>query len=590
MKKSRCILWVSLLLLVLTFCLVGCLDEPIAFVVSYQVDGVAYGDSSAITDYDELKLPMNPSPKSGFLFVGWYIDGNCWEIPYMSNYLRYNRINENIIVYAYFEVISFSVTYEMNGTCSVPRLITDHVDLNLPEDPVPPEKHLFGGWFIGKDIWGVSFTSEYLKTNNINDDITVYAYFKAISFTISYMANDSLYEENTITTVDYASVDLPTTNPIKLNYSFVGWFIDNNIWQVPFSSGYLETNNINEDTTVYAYFKKDSFTVSYMVDGVAYKTPSTINIVDYDILPLPPSLTKAGHTFLGWYIDNNIWDYAYTTEYLSENNINENIVVYARFEADLITIIKNVIGRNSDIVVTIDPASLAADDFKELTKTGYAFDGWYTDVALPAPFVFSTFKNNPVDITVYATFITNGLVFSPIDNNTKYSVTNFTGDNNVEVDIIIPRKFQGKPVTEIGEQAFYRKMGILSVIIPDTVTFIRLRAFKECEKLARVEIPNSVISIGSRAFKDTPLTGVTIPSSVLYIGHHAFEFCNFLAEVIIESSSIAEDPMASGDTSKLGLYASTLYIKEGLSITGSITSGFSKSASTDKSGHVKFTK
>ena len=64
----------------------------------------------------------------------------------------------------------------------------------------------------------------------------------------------------------------------------------------------------------------------------------------------------------------------------------------------------------------------------------------------------------------------------------------------------IPSKLGGKPVTRIGEHAFYGCWCLTSVTIPDSVTSIGEAAFEGCSGLTSVTIPDSVTSIGSYAF------------------------------------------------------------------------------------------
>ncbi len=82
-----------------------------------------------------------------------------------------------------------------------------------------------------------------------------------------------------------------------------------------------------------------------------------------------------------------------------------------------------------------------------------------------------------------------------------------------------------------------------SFSIPNSVTSIGWNAFNGCTSLTSVTIPNNVTSIGSYAFEDcTSLTSVTIPNSVTSIGSYAFEDCTSLTSVTIPNSvtSIAE--------------------------------------------------
>jgi hypothetical protein len=92
-------------------------------------------------------------------------------------------------------------------------------------------------------------------------------------------------------------------------------------------------------------------------------------------------------------------------------------------------------------------------------------------------------------------------------------------------------------VTSMGEFAFYGCTGLASVTLPSGLTSIEECAFYGCTGLTSVTIPNGVISIGKDAFiYCTGLTSVTIPNSVTSIGAGAFSFCTGLTSVTIPDS------------------------------------------------------
>ena len=53
-----------------------------------------------------------------------------------------------------------------------------------------------------------------------------------------------------------------------------------------------------------------------------------------------------------------------------------------------------------------------------------------------------------------------------------------------ETSAVVPEKFNGMTVTEIGEEAFMSKTNLVSIDLPDTITVIRARAFKNCTSLS----------------------------------------------------------------------------------------------------------
>lgn len=129
--------------------------------------------------------------------------------------------------------------------------------------------------------------------------------------------------------------------------------------------------------------------------------------------------------------------------------------------------------------------------------------------------------------------------FTP--DNTAVIVTRYNG---TAADVTIPSRYQGKPVTTIGTDAFLG-LNITSVTIPDSVTVIRSRAFSDCRNLTNINIPSSITFIGNYAFSNCEsLTSITIPSSVTSIEESAFSRCSKLSNISIPDSISSIPAMA----------------------------------------------
>ena len=118
----------------------------------------------------------------------------------------------------------------------------------------------------------------------------------------------------------------------------------------------------------------------------------------------------------------------------------------------------------------------------------------------------------------------------------------------VDTDVLIPPTYQDLPVTEIGNEAFKGCNYLYSVTIPNSVTSIGGSAFSSCGNLESINIPNSVTSIGDRAFEGCrSFTSITIPDSVTSIGDYAFASCSSFTSITIPDSvtSIGDYAFAS---------------------------------------------
>ncbi len=130
--------------------------------------------------------------------------------------------------------------------------------------------------------------------------------------------------------------------------------------------------------------------------------------------------------------------------------------------------------------------------------------------------------------------ITSGdYTYAVLDNGTA-KITKYTGS---ATELTIPSVIDGYSVTSIGNAAFRYCESLTSITIPNSVTFIDVQAFEGCASLTSITIPDSVTKIGIHAFEDcTSLTSITIPNRVTEIRDGVFRNCTSLASITIPSS------------------------------------------------------
>ena len=131
-------------------------------------------------------------------------------------------------------------------------------------------------------------------------------------------------------------------------------------------------------------------------------------------------------------------------------------------------------------------------------------------------------------------------------------------------NIVIPSEYNGIPVTAVENYAFKNCEQITSVTLPDSVTAIGDCAFWGCRNLRSVHLPDGVTSIGVFAFRDCEeLNEIRLPQGITRINDYTFCGCKKL-ETITLTGTI--ESIGNGAFRKSGV--EQIHLPEGLKYIG----------------------
>ncbi|MBQ9162637.1 MAG: leucine-rich repeat domain-containing protein [Clostridia bacterium] len=177
--------------------------------------------------------------------------------------------------------------------------------------------------------------------------------------------------------------------------------------------------------------------------------------------------------------------------------------------------------------------------------------------ALTALLCLSSCEGEKIDMSTPS----EGLKFEANSDGTYY--VSGIGACTDDVIVIPETTSTGKPVTGIGERAFYENKNIKAVAIPSSIKAIGDEAFHNCDELTVVEIADGTQTIGVQAFTlCEKIKKVELPDSVKKIGKGAFWRCRGLESVIIPDGleELGNYAFAGCDSLKMEKYNGAYYI------------------------------
>ena len=301
---------------------------------------------------DPIKL--NSIEKFDYAFEGFYLDEELTE-----EFTLVNMPSHNIYLFPRFSKILHYYTFVFraeNGLYYSPiTLERDELNsLELPE--VNKEGYTFDGWYLDS-----KYEEEFTINNVKEGNVELFAKWNVNSYKVVIHNEDEKIEY----AFDYGSpirVDLVE----KYDHTFDGYFIDEEL-NIPFAYGNMPSHDID----LYPKFTKilHFYTFNYHGDnGVSYPSVTLERDILHTLELENP--VKEGHTFLGWYLDNELTDEFDISK--AVEGVNE---LYAKWQLNTYNVL---IHNNSEISISNFNYGESLD-IPEIRNYEHSFVGYYLE-------------------------------------------------------------------------------------------------------------------------------------------------------------------------------------------------------------------
>ena len=341
----------------------------INYTMSFESNGGSVV-SAIISAYGTTVIEPTSPVKTGYVFKGWYKETTL-TTPWI---FATDMMTEEVTLYAKWEVVTgLVVTFESNGGTAVAPIATNYGTTIAV--PVPPVKagHTFVGWFQEAALT----TSWNFTSNMVEDDMTLYAKWTVINYTVTFESNGGTAIAPV--SITYGTLINEPTLPSKTGYNFVRWYKDIDCvyaWN-------FGTDQVLGNTTLYAQWKAINYTVTFESNGGTAVAPMS---ADYGTtITEPVSPQKMGYTFAGWYKEialSTPWNF--TVDTVTGNNI-----LYAKWSANSYTVSFESNGGTTVNPISVDYNTTIIEPTAP-NKTGHTFAGWYKEPTLATRWNFAT--------------------------------------------------------------------------------------------------------------------------------------------------------------------------------------------------------
>lgn len=369
-----------------------------------------------------VQLP-EATNKVGYTFTGWYTEsGQQWQ--------EETIVDQNTKLYAKYEPVTYSIEFDGNGADNGNAMDSSKLDVKYNEQATLPENlftkkyHTFKGWSTtpNGEVAFIDQANVYELAFNQGDVVRLYAVWERNQVEVTVKDGTSS-QVMTLPQGDKLTLETPS----KVGYIFTGWQVNetDDFWNME--------DAVESSMTLTATYSPIQYTVTFDGNGADNLTAMDGDIMQmqYDQAQTIPKnkFTKQYYTFVGWSTEKN-GETIYHDGASINNLVNTNgteVKLYAVWKQNTVDITVND-GVNPQYTITVGQGDVLPDSIT-VPRTGYTFEGWYTDASFAEDTKWNSQAPLVAPVTLYAKWSINEYTIQ--FSNTEFTPITFTVEDSV---------------------------------------------------------------------------------------------------------------------------------------------------------------
>lgn len=256
------------------------IPAKVKYTVTFNANGGENAPAAQTKWHNETLILSGQKPtRTDYVFMGW---SKTKREPSSGNYaIDYAAgasitENANTTLYAVWKPRPFVIKYDANGGTGAPADQTkEHgQSINLHSTIPTRQGYTFQGWATSQGSSTVAYRAGATYTADAN--VTLYAVWKIITYTITYNANGG-HDAPANQTKEYGkSIVLSAGKPLRDNYDFLGWSKTKEQQAVYNENIYIDNKNLN----LYAIWQSRATKLMKTLNGYEICDESARNRLD----------------------------------------------------------------------------------------------------------------------------------------------------------------------------------------------------------------------------------------------------------------------------------------------------------------------